>query len=138
MCLCLKFVLQSESEYTFYQGSVDLGPVWLILIPICESYLSLSYLCARTCCSPNTFFAFRTIREQEVKSTFTVTVKDYICFTYTSILLIKAKHMDNHNINEEEKCTLPRVKIKTKLLKKSCEAERYKLDLIQNLSILKS
>ena len=60
----------------------------------------------------------------------TVTVKNYICFTYTSILLIKAKHMDNHNISGEEKCTLSRVKIKMKLLRKSCEAERYKLDLI--------
>ena len=60
----------------------------------------------------------------------TVTVKNYICFTYTSILLIKAKHMDNHNISGEEKCTLSRVRIKMKLLRKSCEAERYKLDLI--------
>ena len=60
----------------------------------------------------------------------TVTVKDYISFTYTSILLIKAKHMDNHNISGEEKCTPSRVKIKMKLLRKSCEAEKYKLDLI--------
>ena len=55
-------------------------------------YLFLSYSCARTCCSPNTFFSFRTIREQEVKSTFTVTVQ----FSYSVMSNTLRLHESQH------------------------------------------